>query len=175
MFTPFIRIVLIIACLGMAILFYLREDYINTGLTVLAAGLFGYGYFKYGTVYAAFQQLKKENFDKAEKLISKIKNPNNLSNQQKSYYHFTTGIIASEKNELDFAKSELMKALEIGLRTKNDASIVLLNLADIEYELTELSSAKEYLNKLKDYELKPLVKSEMDKLSEKINVAQQRI
>jgi tetratricopeptide (TPR) repeat protein len=175
MFTPFIRIVLIIACLGMAILFYLREDYINSGMVVLAAGFFGYGYFKSGTVYVAFQQLKKENFDKAEKLISKIKNPNNLSKQQKSYYHFTTGIIASEKNEFEFAKSELMNALEIGLRTENDTSIVLLNLADIEYELTEFSSAKEYLNKLKNYELKPLVKSEMEKLVEKINVAQHRI
>lgn len=175
MFTPIIRIVLIIACLGMSILFYLREDYINTGLTILAAGLFGYGYFKYGTVYTAFQQLKKENIDKAEKLISKIRNPNNLSKQQKAYYHFTNGIIASEKNEFDLAKSELTKALEIGLRTKNDTSIVLLNLANVEYERKELSSANEYLNELTDYELKPLVKSEMDKLIEKINVAQQLV
>lgn len=174
MFTPFIRIVLIIACLGMAIMFYLREDYINSGVIILAAGLFVYGYFKYGTVYAAFQQLKKENFNKAEKLISKIKNPNNLSKQQKSYYHFTTGIIASEKKQFDFAKSELMKALEIGLRTENDTSIVLLNLVNIEYECAEFSSAKGYLNKLKNYELKSLVKLEMEKLAEKINAAQQR-
>ena len=159
----------------MAVLFYLREDYFNTAFTILAAGLFGYGYFKYGTVFAAFQQLKKENFDKAEKLISKIKNPNNLSKQQKSYYHFTTGIIASEKNKYDLAKSELVKALEIGLRTKNDTSIVLLNLADIEYERAEFFSAKEYLIELRNYELKPLVKAEMDNLAEKINVAQQRI
>lgn len=173
MFTPSIRIALIVTSLGMAILFYLREDYINTGLTILAAGLIGYGYFKYGTVYAAFQQLKKGNIDKAEKLISKIRNPNNLSKQQKSYYHFTTGIIASEKNEFDLSKSELIKALEIGLRTKNDTSIVLLNLANVEYERKELPSAKEYLNELKNYDLKPLVKSEMNKLTEKINVAQQ--
>ncbi len=175
MFTPLIRVILIISCLGMSILFYLREDYINTGLIILAAGLFAYGYFKYGTVYAAFQQLKKENIDKAEKLISKIRNPHNLSKQQKGYYYFTTGIIASEKNEFDLAKSELTKALEIGLRTKNDTSIVLLNLANIEYERRELFSANEYLNKLKNYELKPLVKSEMDKLTEKINVAQQDV
>ena len=142
---------------------------------MLAAGLFVYGYFKYGTVYAAFQQLKKENIDKAEKLISKIRNPHNLSKQQKGYYYFTTGIIASEKNEFDLAKSELTKALEIGLRTKNDTSIVLLNLANIEYERKELFSANEYLSRLKNYELKPLMKSEMDKLTEKINVAQQDV
>lgn len=175
MFTPLIRVVLVLSSLGMAILFYLREDYANTGLSLLAVGLFIYGYFKYGTVYAAFQQLKKGNFDKAEKLISKIRNPKDLSKQQKGYYYFTTGLIASEKNKLDFAKSELNKALEFGLRTKNDTSIVILNLANIEYELRELSLAKEYLDKLKDYELKQLVKTEMDKLTEKINVAQHRV
>ena len=78
MYTPLIRIILIIVCLGMAIPFYLQEDYFNTGLTMLAAGLFGYGYFKYGTVYAAFQQLKKENVDKAEKLISKVRKSKQL-------------------------------------------------------------------------------------------------
>ena len=97
-----------------------------------------------------------------------------MSKQQKSYYYFITGIIASDKNDFDLAKSELTKALEIGLRTKNDTSIVLLNLANIEYERKELSSAKEYLNKLKEYELNPLVKSELDKLIEKINVTQQK-
>jgi len=145
------------------------------GMVLLAAGLFTYGYFKYGTVYAAFQQLKKENFDKAEKLISKIKRPNNLSKQQKGYYHFTTGIIAAEKNELDFAKSELTKAIEIGLRANNDTSIVLLNLANIDYERKEFNSAEEYLHRLKDYKLNSLVESEMEKLTEKINVAQQRL
>ncbi len=175
MFTPLIRIILIVVSLGMAILFYLRDDFMNAGLLLLAAGLIVYGYFKYGTVYAAFQQLKKENFDKAEKLIAKIKNPNNLSKQQKSYYHFTTGIIASEKNELDFANSELNKALEIGLRTKNDTSIVLLNLAHIEYEREEWSFAKEYIKKLEDFDLNPLVKSEMDKLIKKISIAEQEV
>ena len=52
---------------------------------------------------------------------------------------------------------------------------LFLNLANIEYERKELFSANEYLNKLKNYELKPLVKSEMDKLTEKINVAQQDV
>lgn len=171
MFTPLIRIILIIANLGMAVLFYLKEDYISMCLTILAAALFGYGYFKYGTVYTAFQKLKKGNLVEAEKLISKIKNPNNLSKPQKSYYHFIQGIIASQKKDFDFAKSELINALDIGLKTKNDNSIVLLNLAEIEYERTELLSAKNYLNKLKAFELKPIVKLEMENLAKKIEIA----
>lgn len=172
MFTPLIRVILIITFFVFTILFYLREDYINAGLLIIAAGLLWYGYFKYGTVYLAFHQIKKQNIGKAEKLISRIRYPNKLSKKQKSYYHFINGIIASEKNEFGLAKSELTKALEIGLRTKNDTSILILNLANIEYERKELLSAKEYLNKLKDFELNPLVKIEMDKLIEKVNDAQ---
>ena len=145
------------------------------GLTLLAAGLFVYGYFKYGTVYAAFQQLRKENYGKAEKLISKVKNPDSLTKQHKSYYHFTNGIIASEKKEWDSAYLELSKALKIGLRTKNDTSLVILNLADIEFERKKLEKAEDYLDRLKEFELKPQVKIEVTKLRKKINVAKQRV
>lgn len=173
MFTPIIRIILIASCLGMAILFYSKEDFGNMGLTLLAAGLFIYGYYKYGTVYAAFQQLKKNNFEKAEELITKVKNPSSLTKGHKSYYHFTKGLIASKKEEWDYGYSELTKALEIGLRTKNDTSIVLLNLADIEFERKKFNEAERFLIKLKEFELKPLVKEEADRLIKKINASQQ--
>ena len=171
MFTPSISIILVLFSLGMAILFYSRQDHVNMGLTLLAAGLFVYGYFKYGTVYAAFQQLKKENYKKAEKLISRVKNPDSLTKQHRSYYHFTNGIIASEKNEWDLGYLELSKALEIGLRTKNDTSIVILNLANIEFERKKFKEAEGFLNKLKEFKLDPIVKLEVDKLRKKINVA----
>ncbi len=175
MFTPTVRIILIVLCFGMAILFYTKEDFVNMGMTLIAAGLFAYGYYKYGTVYAAFQQLKKNNIQKAEKLIDKVKNPHRLTKGHKGYYHFTKGIIASEKKEWDLGFSELTKALEFGLRTKNDTSIVLLNLAEIEFERKKFQNAEGFLNKLKEFELKPLVKEEADKLMEKINVAQQNL
>ncbi|AXT50402.1 hypothetical protein D1818_06005 [Aquimarina sp. BL5] len=175
MFTPFIRIVLVIGCIVMAIFFYSEQDYQNLILVLLAAFLFIYGYFKYGTVYTAFRQLKKGNFKKAEELITKTKNPDKLSKGQKSYYHFTKGIIASEKKEWEDSFSELTKALNIGLRTQNDTSIVLLNLANIEFERENFDNAMEFIVKGNKYELKPLVKTEMNKLMEKINGAQQDI
>lgn len=63
MFTPTIRIFLVIFSLIAAAYFYSKEDFANMSMMIIAGGLFIYGYFKYGTVYAAFQQLKKENFD----------------------------------------------------------------------------------------------------------------
>ncbi|MFY7712403.1 hypothetical protein ACOSQB_17450, partial [Tenacibaculum sp. MEBiC07804] len=79
MFTPIIRIILIIFSLISAAYFYSKEDYANMSIMLIAGGLFIYGYFKYGTVYAAFQQIKKDNVEKAEELISKIKNPDKLT------------------------------------------------------------------------------------------------
>ena len=169
MFTPIIRILLILGSLIMAILFYLEDNYTSMTWILIAAGLFVYGYFKYGTVYIAFNQIKKGEYKKAEKLIAKIKNPNTLSKAHKSYYHFTKGLIASEKEEWESSATQLTKALNIGLRTKNDTSIVLLNLAIVEFERNNFEKAKELLEKMKEYDLKPLIKTEMDKLTDKID------
>jgi len=84
MFTPIIRIILVAVSLITAIFFYSKGNFANMSMMLIAAGLFVYGYFKYGTVYAAFQHMKKDNIKKAEELISKIKNPDILSKGQKS-------------------------------------------------------------------------------------------
>jgi len=175
MLTPTIRLILVITSLVIATFLYSKEDFQNMSMMIVAAALFIYGYFKYGTVYAAFQQVKKENLKKAEKLISKVKNPDLLSKEHKSYYHFTTGIIALEKKEWEKSYSELTKALNIGLRTENDTSIVLLNLANIELERKNFTQANEFIKKVKELNLKTMVESETNRIENEIIVAQQDV
>jgi len=175
MFTPYIRLVLIIISLIIAFLFYLKADYFNMVFSLLPAVLFIYGYFKYGTVYAAFQQLKEENFKKAEELISKVKSPEKLTKGHKSYYHFTIGIIASSKQDWDKSFSELTKALNIGLRTKNDTTIVLLNLANVELERKNFSEAIEFVKEIRKFDLNPIVDSETNRIENEINLAIQKL
>ena len=141
-------------------------------MILVSAVLLIYGHFKYGTVYIAFQELKKERYDKAEKLISKIKNPAMLSKQQKSYYHFTQGFILSNKKDWEMSYSEFTKALHLGLRTKNDTSIVLLNLANIEFERKNFEQATVFIRKVREFDLKSIIESETDKLEKEINAAQ---
>lgn len=175
MFTPLVRILLAIGCITMAVYFYIKGDFLEMGWVLLCAGLFIYGYFKSGTVYLAFQYLKKEKYDKAAKLISKIKNPEILSKSQKNYYHFTQGMLASNNKEWEKSSSELTKALNIGLRTKNDTSIVLLNLANVEFERKNYEKALAYISEVREFDLKPLVKTETDRIESEINLAQQHI
>lgn len=168
MFTPIIRIVLVIFSLIAAAYFYSKEDFVNMSMMLIAGGLFIYGYFKYGTVYAAFQQIKKDNVKKAEELISKIKNPDKLTKGHKSYYYFTTGIIALEKKDFEKSHSDLTQALDIGLRTENDKSIVLLNLANVELLREDYNKAFEYIKKVRQLKLKPLVESETNRIEKEI-------
>jgi len=93
-----------------------------------------------------------------------------LTKGHKSNYYFTTEIIALEKQELEKSHSFLTKALNIGLRTENDKSIVLLNLANIELLRKNFNKANEYVKKL---DLKPLVESERNRIEKEINVAKQ--
>lgn len=144
-------------------------------LMFLAGGIIVYGYFRYGSVYAAFQELKKENYEMAEKLISEIKNPNYLVKSQKSYYHFTKGTLASNNGQWNLSFDELTKALAIGLRTENDKSIVLLNLAHVELERKNYDEALDFIVKVKELKLKPLVKSETDRIENEIKIAQEGV
>lgn len=172
MFTPVTRIFLVIGSLIAAAYFYSREDFANMLMMLIAGCLFIYGYFKYGTVYAAFGQIRKGNIKRAEELILKIKNPEKLVKGQKGYYYFTTGIIALEKQELENSHSDLNKALKIGVRTENDKSIILLNLAIIELLRKNFNEANEYIKKVRELDLKPLVESEVNRIENEIKSTQ---
>ena len=174
MFTPITRIILFVFSIIAAIYFYSKEDFLSMSMTLIAGGLFVYGYFKYGTVYAAFQQIKKKNITKADELISKIKNPEKLTNGHKSYYYFITGIIALEKKELEKSHSHLNKALNIGLRTENDKSIVLVNLANMELLRKNYDKTVEYIKRARELDLKPLVKTETNRIEKEVNIAKQK-
>jgi hypothetical protein len=175
MYTPIVRILLIISSIAISIYFYTKDDILNTVMLLLCAGLFAYGYFKAGTVYIAFQALKKEDYEKAEILINKIKDPEKLSKGQKSYYYFSQGAIAAKKNDWDKSYTELNKALAIGLRTENDTAIVLLNLANTELERKNFKEANDFMTKLNTFELKSLVKSEADRIQNEIDNALQKL
>lgn len=175
MFNPIIRTILICISFIATFFYFIKEDYLNMSMMLIAAGLFIYGYYRYGTVYVAFQELKKGNYNKAEKLISKIKNPDILNKAQKSYYHFTQGAIASNNEDWDKSYSEWSKALNTGLRTENDISIALVNLANVELERKNFKEANEFIEKTRELKLKPLIKSETDRIQNEINVAQQGV
>ena len=172
MFTPTLRIIFIFLSLLIAAFLYSKEEYVIMVPIFISVSLFILDYFKSGTVYIAFKELKKGNLKKAEKLILKTKNPEGLSKGQKGYYYFITGFIAMNKENSELAYSELSKALKIGLRTENDTSIVLLNLAKMEFIRGNFMETESLILRIKKLSLSENIASETGKIEDELQKRQ---
>lgn len=169
MYNPTVRIIIAIAAVLLAFKFYLTGNMTSMYMVIAALALNLWSYFKNGTVFLAFQQLKKENYQKAENLLSKIKNPDYLKKSQKSYYHFTKGFIELNKQNLDEGFNQLTTALKMGLRTENDTSIATLNLAAIELERKNFEQARNYLQTAKKLKHKQELQPEIRRIEKELN------
>jgi hypothetical protein len=167
-YNPIIRILLGILGLFMAYNFYINGNIPSTIMVLAAVGLIIWGYFKNGTVYLAFKQLKSENYQNAEHLLLKTKHPHLLKKSQRSYYHFTKGLIELHKQNLDISNQDLIKALNLGLRTENDTSIVTIHLAIIELERNNFLEAKDFLNRTKSLNHKTELNPEIERIEKEI-------
>jgi tetratricopeptide (TPR) repeat protein len=169
MFTPTVRIVLAIVALWLMWTFWRSGNMTSFGMIAFSLVLIVWGYFKNGTVYNAFQKLKKDDFEGAELALAKTPNPQYLKKSHKSYYHFTKGMIELNRDNFDLAYDELNSALSIGLRTDNDSALVYLNLASLELQRKRYKEAGEFLKKSKNLEHKPLLDPEIEKIEKEIN------
>lgn len=131
MVNRIVKIVLIIAFLGLAIWQFAMVN-IGTGiLFVLLMGLVVLTIFKDERILWAFYHLRKQKPEKAQNVLTKIKRPELLVKSQEAYYYYLTGLVESQLNSLTRAEKYFRKALNMGLRMKHDQAMAKLNLAGI--------------------------------------------
>ncbi len=174
MFTPLVRMILVMIGCCLALHNFLEKEYSQLVFILVAIILIVLGYFKNGTIYLTCRQLKKGNYSKATQLLKTIKNPNLLSTSQKGYYHYAKGLLNLEAKKLKESKINHLEALKIGLRTNNDKGIVYLNLAIIEAEMKELEAAKNYLAKVRPLTNKEVVLDAVRKLEAAISAEENK-
>ncbi len=124
--------------LGIAVLilayaaYQFSEGFIGNGIMwVLIAGIFVFFYFKNEFILLAFLQLRKQNFEKAKRWLSKIKKPESaLIKKQQGYFWYLHGLMVSQTN-LTQAEKYFKKAIRLGLSMKHDLAMAKLNLAGI--------------------------------------------
>ena len=172
MYSPIVRLILLVLALFMAWKSYLGGNMTSTYMSVVAIGLIIWGYFKNGTVYGSFQLLKKEKYDEAEKLLSKTKYPELLKKSQKSYYHFIKGFIELNRKNYEISSEQFATAIEMGLRTENDKAVANLALSEIELKKSNFERAQLILDNLKSTELKPEVRTELGRIQNEIDSLQ---
>ena len=131
MMNKIIRLGLTVVLLALSVWQFAEVNIGNGIMWLLLAGLVLLTYFKNERILLSFWHLRKNNLDKAERALLKIKNPDqSLIKGQQAYYYMLMGMIESQRG---IGKSETMlrKALSIGLRMKHDQAMVKLQLAGI--------------------------------------------
>lgn len=108
------------------------EGNIGNGIFfVLLAGLPLLSYFRNERIILALWHMRSNKLDKAEKALQGIKNPEKaLIKSQLAYYYLLTGMIESQRG-VGKAETILKKALNTGLRLKQDQALAKLSLAGI--------------------------------------------
>lgn len=131
MWNKIIRIALSALIFAWAIYQFILGNIGNGIMLVLLAGVVIFTYFRNENILVAFWFLRKNNLDKTEKSLNRIKHPEqSLTRGQLAYWYMLKGMIESQRG-LGKAENYLRKALSTGLRMKHDQAMAKLQLAGI--------------------------------------------
>ncbi len=131
MFSKIIRIALSLGLFVWSIYNFIDGE-IGNGIALLfPTALVLFSYFRNERILWSLYHMRKQNLDKAEKVLLGIKNPEkSLIKTQLAYYYLLRGMIESQR-KVGKAETLLKKALNTGLRMDQDKALAKLNLAGI--------------------------------------------
>lgn len=73
--------------------------------------------------------LRRQNFQRASKVLESVKHPEHMRKPQEAYHYLLKGMIASQTPGAGKAEHLLKKALNIGLKMDHDRAMAQLSLA----------------------------------------------
>lgn len=131
MWNKIIRIALSALILAWAVWQFVLGNIGNGIMLVLFAGLVLLTYFRNENIILALWFMRKNNLEKSEKALDRIKHPEqSLVKGQLAYWYMLKGMIESQRG-IGKAESLIRKALATGLRMKHDQAMAKLQLAGI--------------------------------------------
>lgn len=155
MFTPFVRLLLLLSLAGIAILFAYAGKMMPLIFATFLSGFLMWDYLKRGTVLLALRKLRKNDYGGAEKVLNFTRNPNSLSKKQQVYFNFIKGFVEREKDNFSDAENYLEMVKDAQLTNENDRAMVLLALADIQLIRGNKQKAKTLMLEMKGLKVQP--------------------
>ncbi|WP_430814783.1 hypothetical protein [Carboxylicivirga sp. RSCT41] len=156
MIGKYIRLILAILIIASSVFLFIY-GYSGWGVLAVFAGLLLVLFqFKNETNLLAFFFIRRNNFAKAEAILSKVKHPEHMLKAQEAYHYYLLGLAQAQTHQPALAEKSLKKALSTGLRLKSDQAMAKLNLAGF-----YLSKRNKKLAKIHLMEAKKLDKQKM--------------
>ncbi len=143
-------------------------------ITALITGgilLLIHGYYKEGTVVLAAKAYHHKDFEKTEKLLKEIKNPDRLMRKRRGYYEYLYGNIELQKENFAEAERHFQIASRFPLKNENEKGLILVQLANLNLRKKEFEKAKAYTSVAKDLHISARVKSIIENIEIQIEKA----
>ena len=149
MIPKIIKLIASVSLFGYGV-FQITETFIGNGIfLIILSILLIVLYFKNEVLIFAFLSLRKQNFDKTERILKLIRNPKSaLVKKQQGFYFYLHGLIQSQKN-LTIAEKHFREALKLGLNMSHDVAMAKLSLAGIMMQKRRKREAVMLLNEAK--------------------------
>jgi tetratricopeptide (TPR) repeat protein len=151
-------------------LFY--TGYWGWGITfIFVSALLVLSFFRNENVIIALYQMRLGRQDKAWKALSRIRDPRFLPRKQHAYVLYLQGMLGLQNN-LGFAKCEQMirKALQLGLRTKQDQAVAKMQLAGICMQSGRKQEAQTFISEAKKLDTNGLLKEQLDMMKKQMTM-----
>ncbi|MCC5924511.1 MAG: DUF2892 domain-containing protein [Crocinitomicaceae bacterium] len=162
-----------IAALAIGYNFYLfYTGYWGWGITfIFITALVILSFFRNENVIVALYHMRMGRQEKAWKALERIKAPQFLPKKQHAYVLYLKGMLGLQNN-LGFAKCEqlIRKALQIGLRTKQDQAVAKMQLAGICMQSGRKKEAQTLVSEAKKLDKDGLLKEQLDMMKKQLSM-----
>lgn len=141
-------------------------------LAVLAGFFFAFviwSHFKHSSILLASKHFKNGDYEKTEKILAEVPNPDRLARNRRGYYEFMRGNIALKREEYDVAEHHFQIASRFPLGGKNDKAFVLIHLANLALRKKDAVRTKAYIEKAKELAVTPKAQEIINKIEQEAN------
>ncbi|WP_026714969.1 hypothetical protein [Flavobacterium daejeonense] len=145
------------------------ENNIGNGIFLLLLTIIPiFLYYRNEYILLAFLKLRKQDFEGAQKWLSKIKNPEGaLTRKQQGYFNYLHGIMLSQTN-INQSEKYFKKAIELGLSMDMDLAVAKLNLAGIALSRRRKIEATNLITEVKKLDKQNMLKDQINMMKEQM-------
>ncbi|MEN8375164.1 MAG: hypothetical protein ABFS34_06920 [Gemmatimonadota bacterium] len=168
MFSARTRLLLITGASLLAFANLVQQRWALGAVFGAAAFAFVWGHWRYGSVFAAWQALLKEDREGARRLLAGTPRPAFLAPRHRAYYHWVRGLLLVHERETGAAREHLEAALGGPLRSSSNEALLRAQLAELEIGAGRWSAAERHLRAAHGMRARPGVASILEGLAKEL-------
>ena len=109
-----------------------------------------WSHFKHSSIVLASKYFQKGDYERTEKILAEVPNPDRLARNRRGYYEFMRANIALKREEYDVAEHHFQIASRFPLGGKNDKAFVMIHLANLALRKKDAERSRAYIAKAKE-------------------------